>query len=87
MLEEKDDLRVLLHGFAAAGDPEIRPVVRTRYALLYEQVQSASHVDDERMRAFWAHGMLLTVAAAMDLSQLSPRHPWVDTILTNRSGP
>lgn len=84
MLDEKDDLRVLLHGFAAAGDPEIGPAVRTRYALLFEQVQAASNVDDERMRAFWANGMLLTVAAAIDLPQLSADHPWVHTVLSGR---
>ena len=81
MLGERDDLLVLLHGFAAAADPQVGPAVRRRYAGLYEQVRAASGADDGRMRAFWAHGMLLTVAAAVELPLMAGEHPWVQTLL------
>jgi AcrR family transcriptional regulator len=77
LLEERDDLLVLLHGFAAAGDPAVGRTVRHRYAELYRQVQVASGADEERMRDFWAHGMLLTVAAAIELPRTIDEHPWI----------
>jgi AcrR family transcriptional regulator len=81
MLGERDDLLLLLHGFAAAADPQVGPAVRRRYAGLYEQVRAASGASDARMRAFWAQGMLLTVAAAVELPLLAGEHPWVQTLL------
>ena len=81
MLGERDDLLVLLHGFAAAGDPQVGSVVRSRYTGLYVQVRTDSGATDERMRAFWAHGMLLTVAAAIQLPLMTGEHPWIPTLL------
>ena len=81
MLGERDDLLILLHGFAAAGDPQIAALVRSRYTDLYVQVQTDSGASDERMRAFWAQGMLLTVAAAIELPLVTEEHPWVRTML------
>ena len=81
MLGERDDLLVLLHGFAAAGDPQIGAVVRSRYTALYVQVQTDSGATHERMRAFWAQGMLLTVAAAIELPLMTEEHPWVPAVL------
>jgi AcrR family transcriptional regulator len=81
MLGERDDLLVLLHGFAAAGDPRIGPLVRSRYAGLYVQVRTDAGATDDRMRAFWAHGMLLTVAAAIELPLMTGEHAWVATVL------
>ena len=82
LLGERDDLLVLLHGFAAAGDPAVGRTVRRRYAELYRQVQEASGADEERMRAFWAHGMLLTVAAAIELPRTIDEHPWVAGLIS-----
>jgi AcrR family transcriptional regulator len=82
LLTERADLLVLLHGFAAASDPTIGRTVRRRYADLYEQVQAASGADDQRMRDFWAHGMLLTVAAAIELPRTTDEHPWVTALIS-----
>jgi AcrR family transcriptional regulator len=81
MLSEREDLLVLLHGFAAAGDPAVGPAVRRRYTDLYSQVQAAAGASDERMREFWAQGMLLTVAAAIELPLMTDQHPWVAGLL------
>ena len=35
----------------------------------------------ERMREFWAQGMLLTVAAAIELPLMTDQHPWVAGLL------
>jgi AcrR family transcriptional regulator len=81
MRSEREDLLVLLHGFAAAGDPAVGPIVRRRYTELYSQVQAAAGASDERMREFWAQGMLLTVAAAIELPLMTDQHPWVAGLL------
>ena len=81
LLGRRDELRLLLHGFAAAGDGEVGPVVRRRYAELFRFVRSTTGVDDAAIRAFWSHGMLLTIAAAINLSSLSATEDWVDGLL------
>jgi AcrR family transcriptional regulator len=81
LLGRRDELRLLLHGFAAAGDPELGPAVRERYADLYRFVQETSGADAAAMHAFWAHGMLLTIAAAIDLPALTGEEPWVGRLL------
>ena len=81
LLVDREELRVMIHGFAAAADPEIGDLVRQRYAELYRYAKEASGADDGRVRAFWAHGMLLIVAAAVDLPSLEGREPWVHDLL------
>ncbi|MGN9811269.1 TetR/AcrR family transcriptional regulator [Micromonospora sp. BQ11] len=82
LLVERDDLLVVLHGFAASGDPEIGDEIRRRYATLYRETRDLAGVDDERMRSFWAYGMLLTVAAATDLPALADQEPWIPRLLS-----
>jgi AcrR family transcriptional regulator len=82
MLSEREDLLVLLHGFAAASDPIVGLTVRRRYTDLYMQVQAASGASESRMREFWAQGMLMTVAAAIELPQMTDEHPWVTGLLS-----
>lgn len=82
LLSRREELLLLLHGFAASEDPEIGEVVRERYADLYRYARGLAGADDERMRSFWAQGMLLTVAAAIDLSSLSGKEEWVNHLLS-----
>lgn len=81
LLHRRDELRLLLHGFAAAGDPDIGPFVRRRYGDLYGFVRDASGADAGTMQAFWAHGMLLTIAAALDLPAAAGKEEWIDHLL------
>ena len=81
LLGRRDELRLLLHGFAAAGDREVGPVVRRRYAALYRFVRETSGADAEAMQTFWAHGMLLTIAAAVDLPSLAREEAWIEGLL------
>lgn len=86
LLERREELLVVVHGFAAAGDPEIGEFVRERYADLYRYAAEASGANAERMGAFWSHGMLLIVAAAIDLPSLEGEEGWVHGLL-NREAP
>jgi AcrR family transcriptional regulator len=82
LLARREELRVMIHGFAAAEDEEIGELVRKRYTELYRYVQLTSRATNEEMRAFWAHGMLLIVAAAIDLPSLTGKEAWVAKLLS-----
>lgn len=80
MLGERTDLLVLLQGFAASGDPVIGPHVRRRYVDLVEDVRAVSGAPGERLRSFWAHGMLMTVAAAVGLPSIGSTDAWAEDL-------
>jgi AcrR family transcriptional regulator len=67
LLEDRELLLLQLQAYAACGDDDVRAVVHRRYAELYRLVAELSGADPEALRAFFAHGMLLNVAAAVDL--------------------
>jgi len=66
----RDELFLLLQAFAASRDQEVRAVARDRNAALYRLVAVTSGADEEALRQFFGYGMLLTVAAAIDLPHL-----------------
>ena len=65
----REERLMLLQGFAAAGDGEVREVVGEGYADLWRFVRSTSGASEEEVRAFFATGMLLTVDAAIGLTE------------------
>lgn len=67
LLEDRDELLCQLQGYAAAGDPEIRDEVRRHFGELFAHVQSIAGSDRASTTRFFANGMLLNVAAALDL--------------------
>jgi AcrR family transcriptional regulator len=69
MLADRTLLRLQLHAYAACDDPEVRVVVRARFAHLVARVSDLAGEPPEALRTFFAEGMLLNVAAAMDLAQ------------------
>jgi AcrR family transcriptional regulator len=68
LLRDPSLLRLQLHSFAACDDPVVRTYVRARYAGLVRLVADRSGTPPEALRDFFAEGMLLNVAAAMELS-------------------
>jgi AcrR family transcriptional regulator len=70
LLQDRDWLLLQQQAYAACGDDEVREVVRRRYARLYELVRELSSADQEALTRFFAAGMLMNVAAAMDLPEL-----------------
>jgi AcrR family transcriptional regulator len=67
LLEDQSLLRLQLHGFAACDDPEIRAFVSRRFSDLIVLVSERSGVPGTDLRDFFAQGMLMNVAAAMQL--------------------
>ncbi len=57
----------------------MREVVRRRYARLYALVAELSGAEPMVLQRFFAQGMLMNVAAAMDLPRLAePDEGWLD---------
>jgi AcrR family transcriptional regulator len=69
LLRDRSLLRLQLHAFAACDDPVIRDFVRGEFAALVTRVSELSDVPPAELRGFFSEGMLLMVAAAMDLTE------------------
>jgi AcrR family transcriptional regulator len=65
LVADPDELRFLLHAYAACGDPEVRDRVRARWAACESWLRAATGWDDEALAAFMARGLLITVTSAM----------------------
>ena len=73
LLKDQSLLRMQLHAFAASDDPEIRDFVRQRFSGLITLVSERSGVPATQLRDFFAQGMLMNVAAAMQLDDSAAR--------------
>jgi AcrR family transcriptional regulator len=67
LLADRDLLRVQLQAYAACGDEDVRQVVREEFGALYQLVKRESGAGDDDIHHFFAEGMLLNVAAALEL--------------------
>src|SRR5262249_10898807 len=76
LLNDRELLLVQLQGYAAAGDEEVRVHVRKRFLDLWGLVVRLSGADAECMRKFFAHGMLMNVAAALDYAAICGDEGW-----------
>lgn len=83
LLESREFLAMLLHGFAASSDPAIGEVVRERFGRIYHLVRELSGAGPEEARGFIATGMLFTVLASMRVvgpDAVEPE-PWARELL------
>jgi AcrR family transcriptional regulator len=67
LLSDRDLLRVQLQAYAACADDDVRQVVREEFTELYASVKRDSGASNEEIHHFFAEGMLLNVAAALEL--------------------
>lgn len=70
MNDDVNSLRCQLHTWAAASDPAIKDVAQRTYREVWEEIAELSGATADEVRDFMAHGMLLTVVAALDLPEL-----------------
>ncbi|MQY25357.1 hypothetical protein NRB56_09130 [Nocardia sp. RB56] len=83
-LTERELLMLLLHGFAASGDPVIGDRTRDRFGRIYRLVRDLTGASAEEARDFMAKGMLLTVLAAMQVLGPGARVcDWATELLEN----
>ena len=73
LLEDRTLLLLQMQVYAACGDAEIREVTRTGYKRLWEMVERITGLPFQQVVDFFAVGMLMNVAAAMDLPSVDER--------------
>jgi AcrR family transcriptional regulator len=66
-LHDSDRLRMQMQAYTASDDPDVREATQRGFGRLWEIVSDRSGLGPEAIRPFFAMGMLLNVAAAMDL--------------------
>lgn len=81
--KDRTALLIMLHGFAACDDAEVREAVRHEFGQLWRAVEQISGASPDRVKRFLAMGMLQGGAAAMDLEGVD--EPWAVTLLTQSS--
>jgi hypothetical protein len=79
LLKDRTRLRAQMQAYADCDDDDVREVVRAGYGKLVEHVERVSEAEPERVRDFFAFGMLLNVFAAMDL--LDQPEPWAKRLI------
>jgi len=79
LLGDRTMLRAQLQAYSACDDPEIRTAVRRGFGEIMAHVERASGAPPEEIARWFATGMLLNVAAAMDLRHA--REPWAKRLL------
>jgi AcrR family transcriptional regulator len=77
LLADREELLLTMQSFAACGDPEVAELVRRRFGEVTTLVAGTPGATDELVRAFIAEGMLLNVAAAIDLPAVAHQEEWV----------
>jgi AcrR family transcriptional regulator len=85
LLADRTRLRAQMQAYADCDDDDIREVVREGYGRLVDYVERISGAEPDRIRDFFAFGMLLNVFASMDLLD----HPatWAKQLLEACLGP
>jgi AcrR family transcriptional regulator len=73
LLEDRTLLLLQMQAYAACDDPDIRAATRTGYKQLWALVERLSGLPYERIVVFFSMGMLMNVAAAMDLPAVDER--------------
>jgi AcrR family transcriptional regulator len=73
LLDDRTLLLLQMHAYAACEDPEIRAATRAGFKRLWTLVERVSGLPFDRIVQFFAMGMLMNVAAAMDLPAVDER--------------
>ena len=73
LLENRTLLLLQMHAYAACEDLEIRAATRAGFKRLWGMVERVSGLPFDQVVSFFAMGMLINVAAAMDLPAVYER--------------
>ncbi|AUI61073.1 TetR family transcriptional regulator [Amycolatopsis sp. BJA-103] len=80
LLADRTGLLLQLQGFAACGDPEVRDVVRSCFARMWDTAEDGTGLEPVTVKTFLAFGMLLNTGAAMDVEQVEA--DWAEGVRT-----
>ena len=73
LLDDRTLLLLQMQAYAACDDPEIRAATRAGFKRLWELVERLTGLPFQTVVEFFAAGMLMNVAAAMDLRAVDER--------------
>jgi AcrR family transcriptional regulator len=73
MLADRELLLSQMQLYAACSDPEIRDLARTAFQRIWNEVAELSGATPEELHSFFAHGMLLNVAASIEMPELAEK--------------
>ena len=73
LLEDRTLLLLQMQAYAACDDPEIRVATRAGFKKLWELIEQLTGLPFQAVVDFFAVGMLMNVAAAMDLPAVDER--------------
>ena len=73
LLDDRLLLRMQMQAYAACSDPEVRATTRAGFKHLWELVERLTGLPFQDVVDFFAVGMLMNVAAAMDLPAVDER--------------
>ena len=73
LLDDRTLLLLQMQAYAACDDPEIRAATRAGFKKLWELVERQTGLPFQQVVDFFAAGMLMNVAAAMDLAAVDER--------------
>ena len=79
LVRDRTMLLMQMQCYAACGDDDVRAVVQRRYGGLYRWVEEITGADELAMHQFFSTGMLMNVAATIDLASVA--EPWVANCL------
>ena len=79
LLKDRTRLRAQMQAYADCDDDDVREIVREGFGELVKYAERVSEAPPERIRDFFAMGMLLNVFASMDL--LDHTTPWGTSLL------
>jgi AcrR family transcriptional regulator len=73
LLDDRTLLLLQMHAYAACEDPDIRAATRAGFKRLWSLAERLSGLPFDKIVSFFAMGMLMNVAAAMDLPAVDER--------------
>jgi AcrR family transcriptional regulator len=77
LLPDRHALLMLMQGYVAVSDPEIREHVRRKYGEVIRAVSELSGAPDDEVWRFFATGMHLNIVTALDLGAIAAENPVV----------
>lgn len=79
LLADRTRLLVQLQSYSACDDPRVRVTAQRGWERLYSFLEHEAGAGPDELREFCANGMLLTVAAAVDLFSADPK--WIERFM------
>ncbi len=80
LLEDRDLLLVMMHGFTSGANPEIGARARGWMSSLYTQIRSRTDCSPDQARNFIANGMLLNTLLAMQVPEHAGQDPALEEL-------